>query len=106
MAEVLHIKDDEFESTVLQSDKPVLLDFWAPWCGPCRKVTPILDELAGEMENVKFVKINIDENTASAARFSVMSIPTLLVFKGGEAVARQVGALSKSDLRAFIESNL
>ncbi|MEE6032058.1 thioredoxin [Avibacterium gallinarum] len=106
MSEVLHTTDATFEADVLRSDVPVLLDFWAPWCGPCRMVGPILDELAAELgDQVKIVKINIDENQATPAQFGVRSIPTLLMFKEGKAVASQVGALPKNQLAAFIAQN-
>lgn len=106
MSEVLHTSDATFETDVLRSDVPVLLDFWAPWCGPCRMVGPILDELAAELgDQVKIVKINIDENQATPAQFGVRSIPTLLMFKEGKVVASQVGALPKNQLAAFITKN-
>ncbi|HBO37878.1 MAG TPA: thioredoxin [Pasteurellaceae bacterium] len=107
MAEVLHITDASFEADVLRSDVPVLLDFWAPWCGPCRMVAPILDDLAVEFgDRVKIAKINIDENQATPAKFGVRSIPTLLLFKEGKAVATQVGALPKNQLASFINQNI
>lgn len=107
MAEVLHATDASFEADVLRSPVPVLLDFWAPWCGPCRMVGPILDELAAEFgDKVKIVKINIDENQATPAQYGVRSIPTLLLFNEGRLVATQVGALPKNQLAAFVNKNI
>lgn len=103
---IVYLTDDTFEEEVLKSDKPVLLDFWAPWCGPCRAVGPILDELAEEMDDIKICKMNIDEHQVAAVQWKVMSIPTLLVFKNGEMLAQQIGALNKSDLKAFIDNAL
>ncbi|MGN1280392.1 MAG: thioredoxin [Succinivibrio sp.] len=103
---VIHITDDQFETEVLNSDKPVLVDFWAKWCGPCRSIGPFIEELSEEMDNVKFVKVDIDENSAYASKFGVMSIPNLILFKNGEIVNRQIGALPKGELKAFIENSL
>lgn len=103
---VLHITDAEFEQEVLNSDKPVLVDFWAPWCGPCKMIGPFIEELSEEMENVKFVKVDIDESSTFATKFGVMSIPNLILFKDGEIVNRQIGALPKTELKAFIENSI
>ncbi|MGN0902216.1 MAG: thioredoxin [Succinivibrio sp.] len=106
MSEVLHINDNQFETEVLNSDKLVLVDFWATWCGPCKMIGPYLEELAEELPDVKIVKVDIDKNSAYATKYGVMSIPNLLLFKKGEIVNRQIGALPKSELKAFIESAL
>lgn len=100
MSEVLHINDADFESVVVNSDIPILLDFWAPWCGPCKMIAPVLDELAPEFAGkVKIVKMNVDDNQATPAQFGVRSIPTLLLIKNGQVVATQVGALPKTQLQ-------
>ena len=107
MSEVLHITDADFESIVVNSDIPVLLDFWAPWCGPCKMIAPVLDELAPEFAGkVKIVKMNVDDNQTTPAQFGVRSIPTLLLIKNGQVVATQVGALPKTQLANFINQHI
>ena len=96
------ITKENFESEVLKSDKPVLLDFWAAWCGPCRMVSPVVDEIAGEVTNAKVGKINVDEQPELASSFRVMSIPTLAVLKGGKVVTTAVGAKSKNDILSML----
>lgn len=107
MAKPLAITDDEFEAAVVQSDIPVMVDFWAPWCGPCRTIAPILDELAGEYEGkVKIVKVNTDEHTQHAMKFGVQGIPTLIFFRGGEEVDRIVGSGRKQLYQGKIDEIL
>ena len=104
---VITLTDDNFEQEVISSDKTVLVDYWAEWCGPCKMVGPIVEEIAIEFsEKLKVGKLDVDSNQVSAAKQNVMSIPTLLVFKEGEVVAQQVGAVSKTQLTEFIEPHL
>jgi thioredoxin 1 len=104
---MISTSDANFEAEVLQSDIPVLVDFWAEWCGPCKMIAPILDEISGEYEGkVKVAKLNIDENPSTPPKYGVRGIPTLMLFKNGEVDATQVGALSKSQLCAFLDGNL
>ena len=99
--------DSNFESEVLKSDKPVLVDFWAEWCGPCRMMTPTVEAVAGEYAGrAKVGKVNVDENQGVTARYGIRGIPSLLLFKGGQVAAQKVGALSKSQLTAFLDSAL
>lgn len=106
--ELSAVTDDSFESTVLQAGTPTLVDFWAPWCAPCRRIAPLLDSVAKEYEGkVNFVKINVSDNQDTPSKYNVRGIPTLILFNNGEAVATHVGGdLSKSSLASFIDSNL
>ena len=103
---IIHVTDATFEAEVLQSSVPVLLDFWAPWCGPCKMIAPILDQLAEEYDGkVKIAKMNVDENQGVPAQFGIRGIPTMIVFKDGKNVANKVGALAKPQLEAFLNAS-
>src|SRR5579859_4262497 len=105
--DIRHITDDTFEPEVLKSETPVLVDYWAEWCGPCKSIAPILDEVAREYDGrLKIAKINVDENQVVPAKFGIRGIPTLMLFKNGNVEATRVGALSKSQLTAFLDSNI
>lgn len=101
-----HVTDNTFEAEVLKSDQPVLVDFWAEWCGPCRALGPSIDALAQEKSDIKVVKVNIDESPDAPGKYGVRSIPTLLLFRNGEVVAQTVGAMGKSDLVKWVEGAL
>ncbi|GAA6134609.1 thioredoxin TrxA [Oceaniserpentilla sp. 4NH20-0058] len=104
---IISLTDDSFETDVLQSDTPVLVDYWAEWCGPCKMIAPVLEEIAEEYQGkLKVAKLNIDQNEATPPKFGIRGIPTLMIFKGGNIEGTKVGALSKSQLTAFIDSTI
>src|SRR5271163_3098527 len=97
------VTDNNFQADVIESDTPVLVDFWAPWCGPCRVVAPVLEEIAGEREDLRIAKLNVDDNQQTAASFEVLSIPTLILFRNGQPVKKVIGAYPKKKLQAELE---
>ena len=104
---IQNISDASFDQAVLKSDVPVLVDYWAEWCGPCKMIAPILEEVSRDYDGrLQVAKLNVDDNQEVPAKFSIRGIPTLMLFKGGELVATKVGALSKSQLAAFLDSHL
>jgi thioredoxin 1 len=102
----LTLNQDNFDTSVLQADQPVLVDFWAPWCGPCRAMSPIIEELAGEIEGAIIGKVNVDENSEIAQRYNILSIPTFIIFKGGQVAEQFSGSLTKDQLRQRLEKHL
>ena len=104
---IKHVSDASFEQDVLKAEAPVLVDYWAEWCGPCKMIAPILDEIARDYEGrLQIAKVNVDENNATASKYGIRGIPTLMLFKNGAQVATKVGALSKSQLTLFLDSHL
>ena len=106
MAAISAVTDNNFQAEVIESDTPVLVDFWAPWCGPCRVVAPVLEEIAAERDDVRIVKLNVDENQQTAAQYEVLSIPTMILFRDGQVATKVVGALPRKRLEAQLEPAL
>jgi thioredoxin 1 len=106
MADIKHVTDADFQAEVLESEQPVLVDFWAPWCGPCRVVAPVLEAIAGERPELKLVKLNIDENQQTAMNFQILAIPTMVLFRNGQEAKRIQGAMPKKRLEAELEPAL
>ena len=104
---IVHVSDSSFDADVLQSDKPVLVDYWAEWCGPCKMIAPILDEVSGEYDDkLQIAKLDVDANQSTSMKYGIRGVPTLMLFKDGDVVATHVGALTKSQLTTFIDTNL
>ena len=104
---IVHISDESFDEEVLQSEQPVLIDYWAEWCGPCKMIAPVLEEIATEYsDRLKVVKLNIDDNPQTPPKYGIRGIPTLMVFKNGQVEATKVGAVSKAQLTAFLDDSL
>ena len=103
MSDLTNVTDTNFQAEVIESEQPVLVDFWAPWCGPCRVVAPVLEEIAAEREDLRVVKLNVDENQQTAAQYGVLSIPTMILFKNGQAAKTIIGAYPKKKLEAELE---
>ncbi|MGP1923959.1 MAG: thioredoxin TrxA [Arsenophonus sp. NEOnobi-MAG3] len=104
---VIHLSDENFNTTILEAVKPILVDFWAKWCAPCKMIAPILDEIAYECAAKLIIgKLNVEDNPVTAAKYSIRSIPTLVLFKGGELLNKQVGLLSKTQLKEFLDKNI
>ena len=104
---IIHVSDDSFEQEVLQSEMPVLIAYWGEWCGPCKMIAPVLDEVASEYaDKIRVAKLNIDENPATPPKYGIRGIPTLMLFKNGEVEATKVGAVSKAQLTAFLDENI
>jgi thioredoxin 1 len=106
MADLKHVTDASFQAEVIESDLPVLVDFWAPWCGPCRQVAPALEKIAEERDDIRIVKLNIDDNQATAAEFGVLSIPTMILFRHGAPVTTVIGAFPKDKIEKALEPAL
>ena len=106
MSDLTNVTDSNFQAEVIESDKPTLVDFWAPWCGPCRVVAPVLEEMAQQRDDLRIVKLNVDENQQTAAQFGVLSIPTMILFKNGAPAKTIIGAYPKKKLEAELEPAL